>query len=105
MHWSSFRVDHRPADPGSARRRESWGTGVSASVRAYCTFEAPATAAGSSEVVAVADPELLHGPVDVRLDRPDREDESVGDLGVGEPLASKLNDVSLSRGQADVGCR
>src|ERR1039458_2269003 len=51
------------------------------------------------EVLAVGDPELLHGVVEVGLDRADREDETVGDLGVGEPAGGEVHELALPGGK------
>jgi hypothetical protein len=70
---------YRPAVRGGVasvgmREEGSIVRGVASSVRGYCTCDvALLSATGRSQLVAVADPELLHGPVQMRLDCPHRE--------------------------------
>jgi hypothetical protein len=48
-----------------------------------------------SEVPAVADPEFLHAPVQMRLDGADRDHEAVGDLGVTEVIGAAVSTLPV----------
>ena len=56
-----------------------------------------------SEVPAIVDAEFLHAPVEMRLDGPHGEHETVSDLGVAQPLASEVDELRLASRQVDRG--
>ena len=54
-----------------------------------------------SELVPVGDTELVHGPVEVGLHGTYRQDEEVGDLGVGQTSRGEVDELSFSCGERD----
>src|ERR1700733_742102 len=59
--------------------------------------------ASRSQVVAVVDPELLHTAVQMCLDGPHRDDETIGDLSVTETLTGEFDQLRLAWGEIDRG--
>ena len=72
---------------------ESWGRAAT-SLRQR-GWGVAALGEGCSEVLAVRDPELLHSVVEMGLDGPDREDETVGYVGVGESSGGEVDELAL----------
>ena len=54
-----------------------------------------------SEIAAVADAELLHRPVQMQLDRTDREHEPLGHLGVRQTVSGELDELTLVGREVD----
>src|SRR5215216_4695277 len=69
----------RPSPPTVRNRAKDY---PSSALRVFAVVVGP-DAEGGGQLVAVADAEFGVGPVEVAFDRPDRDDQAIGDFSIG----------------------
>lgn len=66
---------------------------------AECSSFVPCTPWRGGQLLAVGHAELVHGPVQVGFHGPHRQDQPVGDLGVGQAAGGEVDELAFSCGE------